>query len=78
MFIKQFWIDATERALATAAQVAIVAIGGQSADKVVEGWSVVLGAALLGAVLSILKSIVASQTGDSNTASLVGTKLGDR
>jgi hypothetical protein len=71
MYSKIFWADAFERAVATAAQVLLVALGGQSFDKVADGLQVLALAALGGFALSIIKSLAASKIGDHSSASLL-------
>jgi hypothetical protein len=71
MFTKLFWKDAIERAISTAAQAAILAIGGQGASIVDPGWLVALGFAAGGFVLSIIKSLAAGAIGSPNSASFV-------
>ena len=71
MFSKQFWRDATERALKTAAQAGILALG---ADQInVLGLDVVniFGFMVGGALLSYLTSIVSIKFGTPGTPSLV-------
>jgi uncharacterized protein involved in propanediol utilization len=55
---------------------AIITIGGQTASQVAEGWQVVLGAAILGFLLTVLKSIAACGVKNSETGSLLGTSKG--
>jgi hypothetical protein len=71
MFTKTFWVDATERALSTAAQAALLALGGGSLNVLTADWQVVGGFALGGAVLSYLKSIVAARLTGTPDGSLV-------
>jgi hypothetical protein len=69
MFTKKFWKDLAERAISTAAQAAIGAIGAGELTHL--NWKVV-GLTVVGAaVLSVLKGVVASQVGDSSSASLL-------
>lgn len=69
MLTKVFWIDAFERALSTAAQFALGAIGGQSIDKIDGGIEVVLLAAATGFLLTVLKALAAAGFRDRDTAS---------
>ena len=71
MFTKVFWEDACERAVSTAAQAALLALGGQQVSIVDKGWEIALGFAAGGFVLSILKSLAASTVGSKDSASLV-------
>jgi hypothetical protein len=70
VFSKKFLKDATERAIATFAQTAgaslIVSAGLHDVN-----WVNVASVAGLATLLSILKSIAATQLGDENSASLV-------
>lgn len=69
MFSKLFLIDALERAVSTAAQTTLLALGGQQLDKVSGGLMVLVYAALGGLVASILKSLAACKVGDNESAS---------
>ncbi|GHU60686.1 hypothetical protein FACS1894171_2500 [Clostridia bacterium] len=68
--MKQFIIDALERAAKTAAQTALAVIGTASVLGAVD-WAVVASTAGLAAVLSVLTSIASRNVGDKNTASMV-------
>lgn len=78
MFTKRFLKDATERAIATFAQAVLAVVSADGLDILNLNWEQVLSVGLLALVLSVLKSIVATQTGDSQSASLVGSDLGQR
>ena len=69
MFSKVFWRDCFERAVSTAAQFALGAIGGQAIDKVEGGLEIVAMAAATGFVLTVLKSLAAAGFRDRDTAS---------
>ena len=73
LFTRAFWADAADRALRTAAQAVLLAIGGDRVfDVLTADLSVLIGAAGGGALISILTSIVASaRTGTISPASLV-------
>lgn len=71
MFTKLFVKDMLERSLSTAAQAALIAIGGQAINKVDGGLMVVFYAALTGAVLTVLKSVAAANVGSNKSASFV-------
>ncbi len=85
MFDKKFWKDASERAIATFAQVVLsisavfiptaAITSGESlkaaASIVFDVLPLILLAGIGGAILSILKSIVARKFGDKDSASLV-------
>lgn len=73
MRTKKFWLEALDRAVRTAAQGAVLAIGAagagwvQSADTLVTiGWG-----ALGGFVLSLVTSVATSGVGGQDTPSLV-------
>ena len=69
----QFWKSAAERAAKTAAQAIILAVGAaQGLDLFALDWQRVGAAAIGGAVLSLLTSIVSSPLGaDKGSPSLV-------
>lgn len=64
MFELGFWRDATERALKTAAQAALLFLGAdQALDAVSADWASTGSFALGGAVLSYLTSIISAPFG---------------
>lgn len=71
MFSKLFLKDMVERAISTGAQTLLIALGGQSADKVTDGYMVLVVAFLGGFILSVIKSLAAANLGTSNSASFV-------
>lgn len=71
MFTLSFWRDAIERGISTAAQSALLAFGAEQIDLLAGSWTTVLGFALGGFVLSILKSLVAAGIGERGTASIL-------
>lgn len=75
MFTKTFIKDMAERAIATFCQTVIAIIGVTYMSNPLVlldiNWIPVLIAGFIGAILSILKAIVASFTGDKSSASLV-------
>lgn len=71
MFTRAFWKDAAERAVSTAAQAAIAVLGADGFDLLNVDAAAVAGVAVGGAVLSLLKSLVASKVNDPESASLV-------
>lgn len=74
MFTKQFWQDAFERAVKTAAQTAVVAIGAAAGfDLFTADWQTVGGAAAGGFVLSVLTSLGSQPFGDRHSASVVSS-----
>jgi hypothetical protein len=60
-----FWKATTERAIATAAQVAVLVIGADMANVIAVDWAEVGGFAAGGAVLAVLKALAAG-AGDGN------------
>lgn len=72
MLTIQFWKDALERALKSAAQFAVVALGGNITDFWSLDWKAVLGVVLSGTLLSVLTSVAsgALPVGSDGTASL--------
>lgn len=70
MFTKLFWRDTIERAVATAAQAALAVLGVDAFDLLAIDPVGVLSVAGGGAVLAILKALVASKIGDHESASL--------
>ncbi len=71
MFTRKFWRDALERVIVTGFQVGLAAIPVSTTLVQEVRWDVVGGAAALGALLALGKSIIASRIGRSDTASLV-------
>lgn len=74
MFSKDFWLDATERALRTFAQFFITLTGfsGVASDFRAIDWGMVLINSAIGFVLSIVMSMAStSGKGDKNSASLL-------
>lgn len=58
-----FWLSATERAVKTAAQSALLVLGAEQVDVLVVDWVEVVGFAVGGAVLSLLTSIASGGVG---------------
>ena len=73
MYTKQFWADAVERAVATAAQAALTLLSLDGVGIVNSGSDLetILAAAGFGALFSLLKSLVASGVGKHESASLL-------
>lgn len=67
MFSKKFWRDALERAISTAAQASAGAIAAGSVFDL--DWRVAGGTAITATVLSVIKSLIASQVGAPESAS---------
>jgi hypothetical protein len=70
MLTTQFWKDAAERAVKTAAQAAIGAIGTTALIQSID-WSIVGGTVGIATVLSVLSSIGSSAVAEPDSASLV-------
>ena len=74
MFTKTFLKDMAERAIVTFAEVIIAIVGvsymANPMDLLSVNWIPVLIAGGIGAILAVLKAIVASFVGDKNSASL--------
>lgn len=64
VFTRAFWIATAERALSTAAQSALLVLGAEQINVVSVSWPEVAGFAAGGAVLTVLKALVASQVGE--------------
>lgn len=69
MWTKTFWLDATERAVKTAAQSAIGVLTATSVDAI--DWAAGLGVVGVATAVSLLTSLVSSNRGDTDSASLV-------
>lgn len=72
IFSGPFWKDAAERAISTAAQTAIALLSIDGLGLLDVDWAQTGSAAGLAALVSVLKSLVASRSGDGS-ASLVTT-----
>lgn len=72
MLRKSFWKDATERAVKTAAQVAVAMIGTGVVGIVDVDWYSVGSVSLVAALVSVLTSLGSDRVGDPGTASVVG------
>lgn len=72
MWTRKFWKDLAERVIASAAggALAVLVPGEVLGDHSVSLEAVLLGAGV-GALVSFLKGIIASQKGDATSASLV-------
>lgn len=74
MFTRQFWIEASERALKTFAQTFLAMVGAVSVFNAFSAnWQTLFGVSLGSAFLSYLTSIVSAEIGDKGTPSLVAT-----
>ena len=74
MFGAQFWKDAVERAVKTAAQTAVALIGTGSLGLFEIDWVQIGSVTAVAAILSVLTSVASDPVGDSGTASLVRGK----
>jgi r1t holin len=74
VFTRTFWYDAAERAVKTAAQ-SVILVWGLSTSGPVNAfefdWELGAGAALGGAVLSVLFSVGSAPIGSNGTASAI-------
>lgn len=71
MYTVEFWREAAERAIKTAAQLAVATIGTGAVGLLEVDWQAVVLASALGAVLSILTSVASAPFGQPGTPSLV-------
>ena len=72
MFTRYFWTSALERAVKTAAQSVLLAVGAdQGFDALTADWATIGGFALGGAVLSILSSMASTAVSDPESPSIV-------
>lgn len=74
MFTKEFWLEASERALKTFAQTLLALLGAVSFNVFTADWQTLIGVSLGAAVLSYATSIVSAEIGDYGKPSLVGRK----
>lgn len=72
MWTKTFWVDAAERAIKTAAQVAVAFFIVGETSVVSVNWQGIAGVAAAAAVASVLTSIASEPFGKKGTASLAG------
>lgn len=71
MFNKAFWKDAAERAIKTAAQSAIVVLTGNAADLWHLDYKSLVSAVVLGAVVSVLTSLVSAKVTGTPSGSAI-------
>lgn len=71
MFTKKFWKKATERAVKTGAQAAVLVIGADHVNALTASWTDVAGFALGGVVLSVLTSLASLKAGPDDDPSAV-------
>jgi hypothetical protein len=69
--MRQFVVDAVERAAKTAAQAALLVIGADQANVLTLDWQNLAGFAGGGFLLSLLTSVASLSVGAPGTASLV-------
>ena len=74
MFSSGFWVDALERAIMTFAQALLATLGVNAVGIHEVEWLSALSVAALAAVLSLLKSLVATSV-DSETGASLGTAI---
>lgn len=74
MWDKLFWKAAAERAIKTAAQTAILFVGGNVISIFELDWLNLGGLVLGGGLLSILTSLISSNLGDTTGPSLTGAE----
>ena len=72
VFNKRFVLDAAERAVKTAAQVAVALIGTGLVGIIDVDWQNVASVSAVAAVVSLLTSIASNPVGDRGTAAVVG------
>ena len=66
-----FWSSALERAVKSAAQSALLAVGADQANALTADWATAGGFALGGFVLSLLSSIASSKVSEPDSPSLL-------
>jgi hypothetical protein len=71
MFTIVFWKQAFERAVKTAAQFALVGLGGNFVSVWDADWKLIAGAAAAGAVTSVLTSVGSEGFGPLDSPSIV-------
>lgn len=72
-FGRNFWRQAAERAIKTAAQAALLTVPADAANVLHQGLGVILAALAGGAVISLLTSVATAPVGPSDTPSTVAT-----
>lgn len=71
MFTVDFWKQTAERAVKTAAQFALVGVGGNFTDVWNADWKTIVGAAAAGALTSVLTSVGSEPFGPTGEPSVV-------
>ncbi len=74
MWTLEFWKAAAERALKSAAQAALLAVGAGSVNALSLDWTAVVGFSAGGAFLSICTSLASIPFGDKGTPSMVTSR----
>lgn len=77
MLTGDFWRDAFERAVKTAAQFVLVGLGGDVVSVWSLDWKALAGAAGAGFVVSLVTSLASLPFGDADSASVVGSGFDD-
>ena len=72
---RAYWRAVAERAIKTAAQVAVLTIGGDVVNAFDLEWENILGLSLGGALLSVLTSLASSELGGDSGPSIGGQEL---
>lgn len=75
IFTLAFWIAASERAVKTAAQSALLVVGADQVNALTLDWANLGGFAAGGLVLSVLTSLVSARIGGDSGPSVIGEKL---
>jgi hypothetical protein len=68
---RNFWRQATERAIKTAAQAALLVAGGDAANLIGTNWRVFAGAIGGGYLLSVLTSVATAGAGQQDDPSAI-------
>jgi Putative lactococcus lactis phage r1t holin len=74
IYTKDFWVQATERAIKTFAQFIVVLFTAEAFDMLTLDWQQTGLAALAGVVVSYATSIVSANIGEKGSPSLVSDK----
>lgn len=72
MTTRRFWVRSAERAVKTAAQAALLVLGGDATGVLTADLRAAVLAAIGGAVLSLLTSVSSAPLGPPDDPSLVG------
>jgi hypothetical protein len=77
MFTKQFWLDAGERAIRTVAQSWLGVLTISGTNLLNANLKAIVAVGVTAGIISLLTSVVASGTGNSQSASLIDSKLNE-